>query len=127
MAKKDLPALSPAETEILGMVWRLEKTTVQTICDNLPPRRNIKYATVQTLLRRLEKKGYIAHQSEGKAHLFYAAVEPADVKNRCIDDVVQKLFAGDPMSLMVHFAEHGKIEAADVEHLKKLIKKKKSK
>lgn len=126
MAKKDLPALSAAESEILGLVWRQEKATVQMICDNLPTIRKITYATVQTLLRRLEKKGYIAHETKGKAHLFYAAVDPSEVKSRCIDDVVQKLFAGDPMSLMVHFAEHGKIEAAGVERLKKLIKKKKS-
>ena len=55
MYKKPLPALSPAETEILRLVWQLEAARVQQMCDALPADR--AYATVQTLLRRLEQKG----------------------------------------------------------------------
>ena len=57
MTRKNLPALSPSETEILRLVWQLEKATVQEVCEKLPAKRKITYATVQTLLRRLEKKG----------------------------------------------------------------------
>ena len=57
MYKKPLPALSPAETEILRLVWQLEAARVQQMCDALPADR--AYATVQTLLRRLEQKGYV--------------------------------------------------------------------
>ena len=53
MTQKKLPALSPSETEILRLVWQLDKATVQDICNKLPTKRKIAYATVQTLLRRL--------------------------------------------------------------------------
>ena len=59
MTKQQLPKLSPTETEILRFVWDLNKATVQEVCENLPTRRRMSYATVQTLLRRLEKKGYL--------------------------------------------------------------------
>ena len=59
MTKRNLPSVSPAETEILRLVWQLDKATVQNVCDKLPAKRKITYATVQTLLRRLEKKGYL--------------------------------------------------------------------
>ena len=126
MTEKKLVALSAAESEILALVWRLGSATVQKVCENLPAKRKIAYATVQTLLRRLEKKGYVAHEVEGKAHVFFAAVEPDEVRKRCAGDFVDRLFGGDPMSLMIHFAKHGKIESNDVDRLKKLIKKEKS-
>ncbi len=57
MTKRQLRAMSPAETEILRLVWQIDEATVQQICDLLPPKRSIAYKTVQTLLRRLEEKG----------------------------------------------------------------------
>jgi len=66
MTKKELSPLSPAETEIMRLVWQLSGPTVQQVCEALPQKRTITYATVQTMLRRLEKKGYLKHESRGK-------------------------------------------------------------
>lgn len=123
MGKKTLPALSAAETEILRLVWELEPATVQSICDALPKDRSIGYATVQTLLRRLEKKGYAQHETQGKAHLFSAAVKRDQVVKRTVGDFVERLFGGDPMPLMLHLAAQSDLKAADIEELKKLIHK----
>ena len=123
MAKRRLPAVSPSETEILRLVWQLDKATVQDVCDRLPPGREITYATVQTLLRRLEKKGYLKHHSQGKAHVFHAAVKSEDVIKRSVSDFLERLFGGDPLPLMQYLAEHGKIDAGDMEDLKKLVEK----
>jgi len=121
MTRKPLPALSPAETEILRLVWQLEPATVQGICDALPKDRSIAYATVQTLLRRLEKKGYVQHEVEGKAHLFSAAVKREQVIKRTVGDFVERLFGGDPLPLMMHLANQSDLKAKDLEDLKKLI------
>ena len=121
MAKQKIPALSPAETEILRLVWQLDKATVQQVCDKLPVKRRITYATVQTLLRRLEKKGYVKHQIQGKAHVFFAAVKSEIVIKRSISDFLDRLFGGDPVPLVQYLAEHGKIDADDIKKLKKLI------
>lgn len=121
MAKKPLPALSPSETEILRLVWQSEPVTVQQICDALPKDRAIAYATVQTLLRRLEKKGYVRHEVQGKAHLFSAAVKREQVIKRTVGDFVERLFGGDPLPLMLHLADQSDLKADDLEELKKLI------
>ena len=123
--KKTLPALSPAETEILRLVWQLEAATVQQIFDALPADR--AYATVQTLLRRLEQKGYVKHDIQGKAHVFSAAVKRNDVVKRTVGDFVERLFGGDPLPLMLHLADESELDSADIERLKKLIKKKSKK
>lgn len=121
--KKSLPALSSAETEILRLLWELEPTTVQGIHDALPKDRSIGYATVQTLLRRLEKKGYCTHVVQGKAHLFSSAVKREQVVKRTVGDFVERLFGGDPLPLILHLADHSKLKGSDLEELKKLVEK----
>lgn len=124
MTHKNLPALSPSETEILRLVWQLDKATVQEVCDKLPAKRKIAYATVQTLLRRLEHKGYLKHDIRGKAHVFFAAVRKEHVVKKSVGDFLDRLFGGDPIPLMQHLAEHGKLDADDIEKLKQLVDKK---
>ncbi len=121
MTKRKLPSLSASETEILRLVWTLGEGTVQQVCERLPARRKITYATVQTLLRRLERKGYVRHRSEGKAHVFFPAVQQEHVIKRSVNDFLERLFGGDPIPLVQHLAEHGRIDAEDIEKLKKLI------
>ena len=121
MAKERPPAVSPAETEVLRIVWQLGKGTVQNVCEKLPAKRKITYATVQTLLRRLEKKGYLKHDTQGKAHVFFAAVKSEDVIKRSVSDFLDRLFGGDPVPLMQYLAEHGKMGAEDIGELKQLV------
>ena len=121
MAKLKLSAVSPSETEILRLVWKLERATVQQVCDSLPVKRKIAYATVQTLLRRLEKKGYVKHSNQGKAHVFFAVVKREHVIKRSVGDFIERLFGGDPIPLVQYLAEHGKIKPKDIERLKSLI------
>jgi predicted transcriptional regulator len=119
-----LPALSPAETEILRLVWQLESATVQEICNALPEDRSIAYATVQTLLRRLEKKGYVRHKSSGKAHVFSAAVKREKVIKQTVVEFVERLFGGDPVPLMLHLADCSHLKPEDIKRLKKSIQEK---
>jgi len=123
MIKRELRNTSPAETEILRLVWQVGEATVQQVYDSLPAGRSIAYATVQTLLRRLEKKGYLRHRTEGKAHVFSPATKREDVITRSVNDFLGRLFGGDPIPLMHYLAEHGKITAEDIEALKRLIEK----
>jgi BlaI family transcriptional regulator, penicillinase repressor len=121
MTSKALPALSPAESEILQLVWRLGSATVQDVCDTFCRERSVTYATVQTLLRRLEKKGYIGHEVKGKAHLFRPAAKREEVIRRTVRDFVDRLFGGDPLPLLLHLADHSKLKDEDIKRLRKLI------
>jgi len=124
MTRRKRPAMSPAETEALRLVWELKKATVQQVYDALPENRKVTYVTVATLLRRLEDKGYIKHRIQGKAFAYIPAVKKEDVINRTIDDLVQRLFGGNPVPLMQHLAMHTEISDEDIEKLRELVKKK---
>ncbi len=121
MGKGKLRAMSPAETEILRLVWQLDTATVQQIQEALPAHRKVAYKTVQTLLRRLEDKGYLTHKVEGKAHVFCPAVKREAVVKRTVLDFLDRLFGGDPRPLMQFLAREGHVDAQDIEELRKLI------
>jgi predicted transcriptional regulator len=121
VAKKALSPLSPSETEILRLVWQLGQPTVQEVCEALPKERQIMYATVQTMLRRLEKKGYLRHESRGKAHVFIPAVRKDQVLGSAVRSFLDKLFGGDAVPLVQYLAENKHITTEDVEQLKALL------
>jgi BlaI family penicillinase repressor len=124
MAKRKRPAMSPAETEVLRLVWESQKATVQQVYDALPANRKVTYVTVATLLRRLEEKGYLKHRARGKAFVYTPAAKKEEVINRTIGDLVQRLFGGNPVPLMQHLALHSEISDDDIEKLRDLAKKK---
>ena len=124
MTRRRRPAMSPAETEVLRLVWESKKATVQQVYDALPATRKITYVTVATLLRRLEEKGYLKHRSQGKAFIYTPAAKKEEVISRTIGDLVQRLFGGNPVPLMQHLAQHSGISDEDIEKLRDLAKKK---
>jgi BlaI family penicillinase repressor len=123
MKKVSIP-LSPSETEVLRIVWELENATVQDVCTALPKSRDIAYATVQTLLRRLEKKGYVKHRTQGKAHVFYPVAKQDDVIGSAVGSFIDKLFGGDAVPLVQYLARHGQLTSDDVSDLKKMVAEK---
>lgn len=125
MGKKKLKSMSPTETEILRLVWELNEATVQRIRDLLPSERKLAYNTVQTLLGRLEQKGYLKHRIEGKAHVYVPAVKPKEVIKTTVGDFLSRLFGGDPKPLVQFLAEDGKINEEDINRLRELIEKSK--
>ncbi|HNS22470.1 MAG TPA: BlaI/MecI/CopY family transcriptional regulator [Sedimentisphaerales bacterium] len=123
MARTKRPAMSPAETEVLRLVWQCREATVQQVCDAMPPNRKVTYVTVATLLRRLEEKGYLRHRIRGKAFIYAPAAKKEDVIRRTISDLVERLFGGNPVPLMQHLAQHSGITDEDIERLKAVTKK----
>ncbi len=123
MVRRNLKAMSPAETQVLRLVWQVGKATVQQIHEALPENRKVAYKTVLTLLRRLEAKGYLTHKTEGKAHMFCPAVKREAVVKRTVLEFLDRLFGGDPRPLMHFLAREGRIDAKDIEELRRLIDK----
>ena len=118
--------MSPTETEILRLVWELNEATVQQIRDQLPSDRSLAYNTVQTLLSRLEQKGYLKHHLKGRAHVYTPSIKRKEVIKTTVSDFLSRLFGGDPKPLVHFLAEDGKIDEEDIKRLRELIKKRKN-
>ena len=125
MGKKKLKSMSPTETEILRLVWELNEATVQQIREQLPSEKKLAYNTVQTLLSRLEQKGYLKHRIEGRSHVYIPSIKQQEVIKTTVGDFLSRLFGGDPKPLVQFLAEDGKIDEQDIKRLRELINKRK--
>lgn len=92
--------LTRAESELMRLLWASGPLTVSQLQDRLE--RTVAYTTVLTLVRILEKKGYVLHSVDpdgGRAHVFRAAVAENTSRKRHLKDMVERLFGGRAESL----------------------------
>ena len=122
--KEERPNISPAEMEVLRLLWELNEATVSEVHAQLPSQRDVAYCTVQTLLRRLESKGHVTHHKRGKAYVFTPTARQDDVLKASVGEFVERLFGGDPIPLIQYLAEHESISEADIDRLREIVKKK---
>lgn len=90
--------LTPAELEIMQIIWRLGETNVHAIRDALGDGRT--YTTISTIVRILEVKGFVRARAVGKQHV-YSATAPREAYARsAVRDLVDRLFGGRPGALV---------------------------
>ncbi len=120
------PALSKAEMEVVRILWGLGSATVRQVFDAFPPERRIDFATVQTYLRRLEAKGYVRGTNEGRTRIYSPRIKPRTVIREALDDLIERLFAGETMPLVRHLIEDRGISDEELAELRQLLERRKS-
>jgi predicted transcriptional regulator len=102
MAKK-LPKIPDSELEVLEALWRVGSGAVRDVLNQLQwSGRDWSYATVSTLLQRLEQKRLVACDRSGFAHVYRAAVSRPAVVDRRLQHLIDKVYNGEPGLLVVH-------------------------
>lgn len=115
------PGLSKGELEVASMLWEVGPASVRAVHDSLPASKAMDFATVQTYLRRLEKKGYASSKIEGRIRIYAARTKSKTVIRETVDDLLGRLFGGEAMPLMRHLIEDRGIDQSDIAELKDLI------
>jgi BlaI family transcriptional regulator, penicillinase repressor len=113
--------LSKGELEIARLLWAMAPASVRQIHEALPADREMDFATVQTYLRRLERKGYAKSTLEGRVRIYSPRTKARTVIRETVDDLVNRLFAGDTLPLMRHLIEERGIDQEGLAELRKLI------
>ena len=99
--------LGPLELDVLRRLWTLETATVREIYKIfLKEGREIAYSTVLTVMKNLERKGFLEHTVEGRTFRYTAKVPEDKVKRDVIAYVVDKVFDGVAAQLASHLAEY---------------------
>ena len=115
------PGLSKAELEIARIVWELKSAGVRQVYEALPEGRDVDFTTVQTYLKRLEEKGYLKVRMANRAKVYSPKVKASTVIRETVDDLVERLFAGEAMPLVKHLVEEKEFSTAEVEQLRALL------
>jgi len=114
--------LTDLENEVMQAVWGGEKCTVEAVHRTVSRNRNLKETTVRTLLRRLEQKGYLVHESDGRAYV-YRALEPArNLAARAVRQIIDSFCQGSVEELVSGMVEAKVLSKVDMDRLEKLIR-----
>ncbi len=105
MAKNAPQALSEAQQEIMEIIWDRGEVSVSEVWDVLQERRDIARNTVQTVIVRIEQKGWIEHRSIGRTFV-YKAVQPRTTTLRQrLDDLMSTAGRGSAEALVTALLE----------------------
>jgi predicted transcriptional regulator len=122
MSSGSLPTLTRAESDIMQVLWALERGTVHDVVAALD--RDVAYTTVLTMLRILEKKGYVRHEPApegGRAYVYSPAVVQDKARKQHVKDLVQRLFAGNVQELVAGLVDEEKMTREELEALRAKI------
>ena len=113
--------LGDLQLEVMNVIWERISATVAEVHEVLRSDREIAYTTVLSTMRNLERRGFLKHSVEGKAHRFFACVSQDDFTRRSVDQLVSRLFAGEPAQLMSHLLGAEKLDIRDLTRIRRLV------
>jgi len=122
----EIKDLTKAEEQIMQVVWQIEKGFVKDVMDLLPEPKPA-YNTVSTIIRILEVKGFIAHETFGKAHKYYPIISKEDYKRHATEKLLGGYFENSVESMFSFFVREEKLDVGDVDEILKMINKFKDK
>ena len=99
----------------------LKKATVREVHESFPAERAIDFTTVQTYLRRLETKGYVKAELDGRTRVYTPRVKLRTVIRETLDDLIDRLFCGETLPLVRHLIEERGVSDSELAELRKLI------
>lgn len=116
--------LTKAEERIMQVIWKLQKAFVKDIIDELEEEPKPPYNTISSIVRLLEKKGYISYKAYGKTYEYFPTITKEDYTKTTFSKMFSGYFDSSPASLLSFMVKEEKLSAADIEELKALIDKK---
>ena len=117
--------LSELEHLVMEFVWSQGSCTADQVRESLAPNRPMKDSTVRTVLRRMEKKGYIAHLVEGRTYL-YRSVQPREsVAIRAVKQIIDRFCGGSVEQLLIGMVDSKLIERRELDKLAQKVAREK--
>ena len=112
--------LTRAEEEIMQILWAVERGFVKDILDRMPSPKPA-YNTVSTIVRILEKKGFVGYKAYGKTHEYFPLVSKEDYKSKLMKTVVKNYFSNSFQQMVSFFAGDKKLSVKELEEIKELM------
>ena len=105
----------------MRVLWERGEASVSDVVRALRDRPKPAYNTVLTLLRILEKKGYVTHRKDGRAFVFVPLIDKSSATRRALKTLVNRFFEGSPNLLMLNLLDDKDLEPETLERVKQRI------
>jgi len=121
MAKRP-PTIPDSELDVIKVLWDRGEGTVREILETLKAAgRQWSYATVATLLDRLESKGMVTSDRSDLAFVYRAVASETEVRRKRVGNLVEKLYNGEPGQLVLHLLKSHKLDPGQAKEVRALL------
>ncbi len=113
--------LNEKEEQIMQVLWRMERAFVKEILAELPePKPPV--TTVSSIVRKLEKEGFIGHEAFGKTHRYYPILKKAAYRKSFFRNFIDQYFGGSPQQVLSYFVKEEEINPEELDRLLRDLK-----
>lgn len=121
---EDFKELTKAEEQIMQELWDMERGFVKDIINRLPEPKPA-YNTVSTIVRILETKGFVSHESFGKSHQYLPKISKEEYKKGITGKLLNNYFDNSPKSMLSYFLEENKLDVKELDDILSIIRQNK--
>lgn len=118
---ESLHQLSDLQIAILRVLWSRGEATVAEVQNALQRERGLANTTIATVLSRLEKRGFVAHDTRGRQYVYRALFSEPEVRRGMVAEFVERLFQGDVTEVVNSLLTSQEMSAGDLDRVKALI------
>lgn len=117
--------LGDLQLALLRALWREGEGTTAQLQEALADTegRDLAITTIATVLQRMEKRGLVAHRTEGRQFVYHALVSEAELRSSLVSGVAERAFGGDVSEFVCHLLTSDQLKPGDLEKIKALIAK----
>ncbi len=113
--------LTELENEVMQVVWNAGPCPVEAVHQVVSRKRKLKETSVRTILRRLEQKGYLRHEEEGRAYIYRAAEPARSLAARAVRQIIDRLCQGSVEELVSGMVEAKVLSKGEIERLEDFV------
>jgi len=124
MARRPSPQPTPAELEILKVLWETGPATVRQVMQRLAGDR--AYTTIMTLMNVMHEKGLLRRRPAGKAFIYRPTVQREMTLRAMLADMVERAFEGSASALVAHLLQEANPDERELAEIRRLIEKNRS-
>lgn len=121
MPPKQSETLTDAELRVMKVLWEKGSGTVQQVLDSITEKPALAYNSVLTTIRILERKGYLKHSKDGRAHIFMPVVRQQEATRTEIRHLVGRFFRNSHEDLVLNILEDHGIQPEELDRLRKML------
>jgi BlaI family transcriptional regulator, penicillinase repressor len=127
LARSKSATLTEAELRIMNVLWERQSATVHEVLDALPAKPALAYNSILTIIRILEKKGYVKHvkDKDKRSHVYIPQVDRKDATRFEVRHLVSRFFGNSHEQLLLNVLEESSIDAEELSRLRQLLEKSK--
>jgi|HubBroStandDraft_1064217.scaffolds.fasta_scaffold267092_2 BlaI family penicillinase repressor len=120
--KQQLAVPTPAEMRLLQVLWDLNEASVDEVVNAHPEKERPNYKTTQTLLRIMEQKAFITHESRGRVFIFTPLVSRKTIDSLSVQALVSRNFRGSAAGLLINLLETSSIKKKELDELEAYLR-----